>query len=253
MGKQIKISIVTVVFNDKDGLKDTIQSVLNQTYDSIEYIIIDGGSTDGTVDVIRKNENRLSYWCSEPDKGIYDAMNKGVKKATGDWICFMNAKDRFADLKVLERLQGTFMGDSDVIIGNTLMEDHNELREFKARKGRDISSQYATSLGFYHQSSFVRTKLARLYPFQTKYKLAADFGMFYELHKNKYKFHYVDFPISYFDTTGVSANNVYKGKLETLTIIRPSSHVRNVIRAFLITQFLQIRSFIDSHLIKVIK
>ena len=248
-----KVTIVTVVFNDKVGLEDTILSVLNQSYQNIEYLIIDGGSTDGTVDVIRNYENHLAYWCSEPDGGIYDAMNKGINRATGEWIIFMNAKDKFADSFVLQKLHNYFISDTDVIIGNTVMDDHQQLREFKARKNRNISSKLTTSMGFYHQSSLVRTALAKQYPFDVRYHLAADFGMFFELYRNQYKFVYVDFPISYFDTTGVSMNNVYQGKLETFNILRPNSRVRNKILAFLLTECLRIRSFVDSHIIKVIK
>lgn len=247
-----KISIVTIVFNDKNGLEETAKSVISQVYPNLEYIIIDGGSTDGTVEIIKKYGDYISYWISEPDKGIYDAMNKGLRKATGEWVCFMNAKDVFADSDVLERLRDAFNSDADVIVGNTLMIDNDELREYKARKNRNISSRNVTSMGFVHQSSFVRTELARMYPFDTRYRLAADFGMFYELHRNHCKFLYVDFPISCFDTTGVSMNNVYQGKLETLTIARPDCPLRNRIRAHLITTLLRIRAFVDRHIVKVI-
>ena len=82
------ITVVTVVFNDVQHIEETILSVVNQTYPNIEYIIIDGCSTDGTVDIIKKYEERIAYWVSEPDQGIYDAMNKGIQKATGEWINF---------------------------------------------------------------------------------------------------------------------------------------------------------------------
>jgi glycosyltransferase involved in cell wall biosynthesis len=87
------ISIITAVFNGKKTLERTILSVINQTYKNIEYIIIDGGSTDGTIDIIKKYEKHLAYWVSEPDKGIYDAWNKGLKVACGEWICFVGADD----------------------------------------------------------------------------------------------------------------------------------------------------------------
>lgn len=87
----MKISVVTVCYNAADTIEKTMLSVLNQTHHDIEYIIIDGGSTDGTVEIIRKYADRIAYWVSEPDKGIYDAMNKGIKVATGEWINFMNA------------------------------------------------------------------------------------------------------------------------------------------------------------------
>lgn len=99
-----RITVVTVSFNAKEGIERTILSVINQTYTNVEYIIIDGGSTDGTVDVVKKHEPRISYWVSESDKGIYDAMNKGIKKATGEWLIMLNAGDIFSDNQVLEKI-----------------------------------------------------------------------------------------------------------------------------------------------------
>lgn len=96
-----KISIITIVYNDAKGLERTIKSVINQTFTDYEYIIIDGGSTDETIKVIKKYENRITKWISEHDKGIYDAMNKGIKMANGEWISMMNAGDIFADNHVL--------------------------------------------------------------------------------------------------------------------------------------------------------
>lgn len=84
------ITVITVVLNGEGHLEETMQSVLNQTYPNVEYIIVDGGSTDGTLDIIRKYGDRIDYWVSEKDKGIYDAMNKGIKVALGSWINFMN-------------------------------------------------------------------------------------------------------------------------------------------------------------------
>ena len=99
-----KNSIVTVSYNAVATIESTILSVINQTYSNVEYIIIDGGSTDGTVDIIKKYQDKISYWISEPDQGIYDAMNKGLKIASGEWINFMNSGDSFVHTEVLENL-----------------------------------------------------------------------------------------------------------------------------------------------------
>ena len=94
MNHQIKISVITVVYNGIDLLRGTMESVFAQTYPNIEYIIIDGNSNDGTLELIKENESKITKWISEPDKGLYDAMNKGIKLATGDFLWFMNAGDR---------------------------------------------------------------------------------------------------------------------------------------------------------------
>ena len=90
-----KVTVVTVTYNAAESLEKTILSVLQQNYSNVEYIIIDGGSTDGSVEIIKKYSDKIAYWVSEPDRGIYDAMNKGIRKATGEWINFMNAGDLF--------------------------------------------------------------------------------------------------------------------------------------------------------------
>ena len=94
-------SIITVSYNAKESIEDTINSIVNQTYSNFEYIIVDGGSTDGTLDIIRKYEDKISYWISEPDNGIYDAMNKGLAICKGEWINFMNSGDLFYNDHVL--------------------------------------------------------------------------------------------------------------------------------------------------------
>ena len=96
------ISVITAVFNGEAHLEETIKSVITQNYTNIEYLIIDGGSTDGTLDIIKKYQEHISYWVSEPDKGVYDGMNKGIKAAKGQWLNFMNSGDIFASPDALE-------------------------------------------------------------------------------------------------------------------------------------------------------
>ena len=100
----MKLSIITINFNDREGLDKTIQSVINQAYKEFEYIVIDGASTDGSVDVIKKYADKLTHWVSEPDSGIYNAMNKGTQMASGEYCLYLNSGDFLAEDDVLERL-----------------------------------------------------------------------------------------------------------------------------------------------------
>ena len=117
-----KISIITVALNDSDGMDKTLASILSQDYDPIELIIIDGGSTDGTLGVIKKYENRISWWISEPDYGPYDAMNKGLNRTTGEWVCFMNAGDTFYNSHTISELFLSDPGDTEVIYGDSIFD-----------------------------------------------------------------------------------------------------------------------------------
>ena len=118
----MKISVVTVCYNAADCIEHTMLSVLNQSYPDIEYIVIDGGSTDGTVDIIKKYADRLAYWVSEPDKGIYDAMNKGIAAASGSYINFMNAGDTFASDSVLAEIVPQINPNSQIVYGDVVLK-----------------------------------------------------------------------------------------------------------------------------------
>ena len=105
----MKITIITACYNAEQTIESTLLSVLNQTYDDIEYIVIDGNSKDGTVDIIKKYEKRISKWVSEPDKGLYDALNKGVRMATGEWIGILNCGDLFCSTDTINNMFSTLI------------------------------------------------------------------------------------------------------------------------------------------------
>ena len=161
------ISIITVSFNAEKTIESTILSVINQTYPNIEYIIIDGGSTDNTIEIIKKYEHRISYWTSEPDKGIYDAMNKGVKIATGKWINFMNSGDTFYNNNIISRIfnkiddynqYSAIYGDTEFIFSNK-----NKIVTRKATKLYKIMPSC-------HQSIFCLSEKLKMHNFNLKYK-----------------------------------------------------------------------------------
>lgn len=154
------VSVVTVVYNRAQELETTLASVVNQTYGQVEYIIVDGGSTDGTLDIIKKYEDRIDFWISEPDKGIYDAMNKAIDLATGEWINFMNSGDRFAAPDALTFFERPF--SADVVYGDAEIEYPGFT---KAWKKTELSNLWKR-MAFCHQACFVKTAAIRLSRFR---------------------------------------------------------------------------------------
>ena len=201
MDNNTKITVVTVCYNAVEMIERTIISVLNQTYNNIEYIIVDGASNDGTVEIIKKYSDKLAFFISEPDKGIYDAMNKAIDHATGEWINFMNSGDCFASNKVISDIFGSYRGDAGVIFGNTLLNQGNKIR---SNKGRINENDFPDLV---HQSTFVRTKLMKSFHFDTAFVISADFAFLYKLYQSNIEFYYVDKDVSVYDMSGLSSTN----------------------------------------------
>ena len=201
-GNKPLISVITVVLNGIDGIEATILSVLQQRYENVEYIVIDGGSTDGTVEVLKKYNDRIT-WESKPDKGIYDAMNKGALMARGDWVNFMNCGDRFESDSVLDLFE-TFKGDVDVLYGNAIIE----YSTFEVgRKAMSMNVMWRRP-PFCHQAAFVRSETVREYPFDLKFRLGSDFDLFYRLYSAGKRFQHINKFICYYDLTqGASVRN----------------------------------------------
>lgn len=178
------ILVITVCRNAESLLEETIKSVLNQTYTNVKYLIIDGASTDGTVDIIKKYADRLAYWVSEPDKGIYDAMNKGLAKARelGDgFVNFMNAGDTFADNNVLEQIFGTSeIGTEKLVVGGHANLVYKDKIEALYAQSPDVVKY---QLPYCHQSAFVKLFLNNeTWRFDTNLNIAADYKVFYDIY-----------------------------------------------------------------------
>ena len=174
----LSFTIITVTYNALKILDKTILSVINQTYNNIEYIIIDGKSDDGTVDLIRKYENKINYWISEPDQGLYDAMNKGLQAATGDYVWFLNAGDVFKNENAISELVEIAVqnGVPDILYGETDLIDKEGKRigERRLKAPAHLTwKSFKMGMLVCHQAFIVKRELAPLYNLQ--YHFSADF------------------------------------------------------------------------------
>ena len=175
-----KFSIITVTYNAGKVLEDTIQSVVFQTYRNVEYIIVDGGSTDNTLDIVKRYRDRISIVVSEPDKGLYDAMNKGIRLATGDYICFLNAGDELHENETLQRMVVTLKGKEipDVIYGETaIVDEEGHFLHMRRLQAPDVLHWKSFKEGMLvcHQAFFARRELALKHPYDLQYRFSADF------------------------------------------------------------------------------
>ncbi len=170
---QPKLSVITIVYNNVRDIERTMLSVLNQTYPSMEYLVIDGGSNDGTLDILKKYEGRLGKLISEKDKGIYDAMNKGLAMATGDYVLFMNSGDEIYEPDTVEKVFTET--DADIYYGETEMYDEN-WKSLGQRRHRAPESftwkDFRYGMSISHQAIYIRRSLAE--PYDPQYKLSAD-------------------------------------------------------------------------------
>ena len=201
-----KITVITVCYNAVDTIEKTILSVTNQTYQNIEYIIIDGASTDGTVDNIRKYADNIAYFVSEPDKGIYDAMNKGINIATGDWINFMNSGDSFHELTTIEKIfSQTYNEEIGVVFGDAYMVRKGEIGNIYISNPFWVSKvPYKSGKGICHQSMFIKRNLLCEFPFDKNYSICADFKQAYDIYNKGWNFYNTHIIVSNFDVEGVS-------------------------------------------------
>lgn len=195
----MKFSIITVTFNCVKTIERTILSVLNQNYSDYEYIIIDGVSTDGTLKVIEKYKEQISYFLSEPDHGIYDAMNKGVLAARGEYIYFLNGDDRLMEGALSNVARYMDYTNAEIIYGDVLVGKKGNYRRESMYPLECIS----WTMPIYHQSAFVKQQ-KRL--FDTSYKIAADYKLLNELYCENYRFQYVPCVIACYEEGGESGD-----------------------------------------------
>ncbi|QUX93718.1 glycosyltransferase [Marinomonas sp. A3A] len=211
------ITVVTVVYNGESLLEETILSVINQTYDNVEYIIIDGGSSDGTLDIIRKYQHAIDYWVSEKDSGIYDAMNKGIDLATGDWINFMNSGDCFYSSTILSEIFSNLSSQDEIVIYGNRQVIYPSGRARLVKAGL-INNLWKGSQ-FCHQASFTKVQYHKMNIFDINIKIVADFDFFYRAWKNDEKFKYVDIVLANIESGGISDLNRIDSILGCWTLV----------------------------------
>lgn len=208
MDQKDKISVITVVYNDAKNVERTLVNIFEQTYPFVEIVVVDGGSTDGTLDVLKKYDNRI-IWISEKDNGIYDAMNKGAKMASGKWLIYRNVGDLFASDRAIEHIFEKQVDDDVCIL-------HGDCR-FICEMGEKvyipaiINSNYDfTCMPIFHPSAFIKTSYQCKNPYDISYKSSADFEFFLKAIFNGVKIEYRPITIAdYHYGDGISVKNWY--------------------------------------------
>lgn len=230
------VSIVTVVFNGEREIENTMLSVINQTYQNIEYIIIDGGSLDGTVAIIKKYDKVIDFWSSEKDFGIYHAMNKGIDLASGRWINFMNCGDSFFSLDTVELIFSKPLCDEVQIIYG----DHEVVYSSGRRKIVKAGSSVNLWKGsqFCHQSSFSKLDYHKSNKFNLRNEIVADFEYFYLAFKKNVRFKYVDTVLASFSAGGISDIKRFKSIRGWMSIVEKNHVVFFYYNCLLLREFL---------------
>ncbi len=204
----MRLSIITINYNNRNGLQKTIGSVVKQTWRDFEWIVIDGGSTDGSRELIEKYQNYFTYWCSEPDKGVYNAMNKGIAKARGEYLNFMNSGDYFASPTILEEIF-TEPHSADILYGY-MIEGSVEGNIFKNRTMKNRIEWYDLYYSTLpHQSTFIKKDLfCKIGGYREDLKIVSDWVFFVKAivyEGSSYEF--IPKRISVFEGDGISSSN----------------------------------------------
>jgi glycosyltransferase involved in cell wall biosynthesis len=227
------ISIITIVRNAPDELSKTINSVLGQNYPNIEFIVIDGASTDGTPTVIIAHSEQITYWVSEPDRGIYDAMNKGLAKATGEWVNFMNAGDLFLNANVISKIFEQELQDTGIVYGDSIAQYPG----FKALRKALPVEEIWKGMVCCHQSMFFRTSLVKPLRYNPLQYFSADYELIFRLFSAGRKFRYLPVTVAVFDTRGLSNRNMVQSARSNLDVLytyrTPSAKERRFHRRFI--------------------
>jgi glycosyltransferase involved in cell wall biosynthesis len=218
------LSIITITYNAEQYLERTIQSIINQSVQDFEYIIIDGKSKDGTLKIAEKYKNRVNKLISEPDKGLYDAMNKGLKNASGDFVWFMNAGDEINDKDIVQRISKSVTEQTDVLYGDTYFTDNDgniqglrsEITPHRLPRGLKWQDMKLGML-VCHQAFIARKSIAPLY---MENNLSADVDWEIECLKKAKKIQYLDFVLAKYLIGGISNKQLKRSLLDRYEVLK---------------------------------
>lgn len=247
-----QISVITVVFNDVNNIRRTMESYFSQTWEDKEYIVIDGGSTDGTADIIKEYADRLAYWCTEKDNGIYEAMNKGISNATGDWINILNSGDYYCSVNALQNcILLSKDQDADIIYGNSIKKINGHELHIQAStetRGMEYEPIYR------HGCSLVKTSVHKQYLFdiskKDKFGFALDWDVIYRMYKDGCKFYKVETDVETFDAEGTS-NDPKQSAIYNYKIT--SQYGTSVSKVLHLVKVLSLLSFTKSSLYAILR
>lgn len=201
----MRLSIITINYNNLEGLKKTIDSVISQTFSDYEWIVIDGGSTDGSCELIEQNQNHFAYWCCEPDKGVYNAMNKGLSHAQGDYVQFLNSGDWLYEDSTLKKVLSQIDSEYDIYYGDMVqVNDGDKLNPIT----------YPDELGFFffpynnicHQATFYRRSLFVNNPYDESFSIVSDWAMNIKLSLEGHTYKHLNQNVVYYDNCGRSTS-----------------------------------------------
>jgi len=233
------LSIITINKNNTIGLEKTIQSVITQTFKDFEYIVIDGNSTDESVEIIKKHCNGINYWISEADTGIYNAMNKGIKKATGDYLLFLNSGDFLLHPWTLEEVFNEIKTckQADVYFSDAVGNTYQVIKY-----PQDITLNFFILYMINHQNTLIRRELFNHQLYNEKYKITADWYFFItELIQYNISFFHIKTNIAVYDANGISYIHEKKRELERKTALKELNISRNkyyLIKILKLTKYL---------------
>tara|TARA_B100001059_G_C17802275_1_gene566922 strand:- start:839 stop:1645 length:807 start_codon:yes stop_codon:yes gene_type:complete len=234
INSEFKVTIIVVSLNTKKDFIKTIHSIKNQRFKNYEIIIVDGKSIDGTVEEIKKIKNKKTRYIIEKDKGIYDAMNKGIRMSKGNWIIFMNSGDIFYNQNVLKNIFLQKINNYDILYGDTLINNNF----FNYRVKAQNFSKKTVLMPFCHQSSVVKKKLLLKFNFLLKYRISSDFDFFIKSFMSGFSFYNLNMIISKISSKGISdieRNQVYN---ENMNIIRANNYKIFLILKIFLYKFL---------------